>query len=139
VISLFFGSFPPIDDVAEESTNPSNTFPSVATSTSFANYFPVAEDNHPVDEVPSDDFLEPHEPKMEGLCELLEPHEFKKEGLCELNNDSLLTNDGLWELEFEVSPSCFKATFLCSSFGKPFREFVAKEFTLDCRPYSAAN
>jgi len=74
VISLFFGSLPPIDDVAEESTNPSNTFPSEATSTSFDNYLPVPEDNHPDDEVPNDDFLEPREPKKEGLCELLEPH-----------------------------------------------------------------
>jgi len=88
VISSSFGSLRPSDDETEESAYPSDTFFSVATSTSFANYFPVDEDTN-------DDFLEPHEPKKELI----------NDGL--LIKDDMLANDGLWELVLDQSPFCF--------------------------------
>jgi len=68
VISLSLCCLPLLDDEVEETTNPSNKFLSVATSTSFANYFSVDVDNQPVDEdTCDDDFLELHEATKEGL------------------------------------------------------------------------
>jgi len=85
-----------------------NTFPIVATSTSFANYIlddDYNHDNHPVDGETSDDFLELHKPKNKGLCELS-----NDDMLCK---DGLLSNDGLCELVFEQCSFCSTATVLC--------------------------
>jgi len=77
VISLELCSGLALDlgDADEETANPFNTFSPVATSTSFANYFPTddtlpgADESHPADEDIYDGVRELREHQREDLCE----------------------------------------------------------------------